>query len=154
MTRSNGRVPDAVPVTLSALLRSAVDLCLDHRLVVGSQTQVSIGLPAWCIDLLVPLLWLASGLGSRLAGWLQATVTGQAMQQRAIYGSLVAALLVTVIYARIVHISWQRIGDTCAARSLGRGLSARRLLSGRLLLGRCVCLNVLLKARAGLQASR
>jgi prolipoprotein diacylglyceryltransferase len=72
------------------------------------------GLPAWCIDLLVPLLWLASGLGSRLAGWLQAAVTGQAIQQRAIYGSLVAALLVSVIYARIVHVSWQRIGDTCA----------------------------------------
>ena len=83
-------------------------------MVVGAKRAVDNELPAWCIDLLVPLLWLASGLGSRLAGWLQAAVTGQTMQQRAIYGSLVAALLVSVIYARIVHVSWQRIGDTCA----------------------------------------
>jgi phosphatidylglycerol:prolipoprotein diacylglycerol transferase len=84
---------------------------------------VSSGLPAWCIDLLVPLLWVASGLGSRLAGWLQATVIQQAVQQRAIYGSLVAALIVSWLYARIARISWRRLCDVCApAVLLGIGL--------------------------------
>lgn len=81
------------------------------------------GLPTWCVDLLVPLLWLASGLGSRLAGWLQAAVIQQAVPQRAIYGSLIATLIVSWIYARIARISWGRLCDVCApAVLLGIGL--------------------------------
>jgi phosphatidylglycerol:prolipoprotein diacylglycerol transferase len=81
------------------------------------------GLPTWCVDLLVPLLWLASGLGSRLAGWVQAAVIPQAVQQRTIYGSLVATLIVSWVFARIARISWRRLCDVCApAVLLGIGL--------------------------------
>lgn len=75
---------------------------------------VSSGHPAWCIDLLIPLLWFASGVGSRLAGWLQTAITQQVVQQRAIYGSLAAALIVSLVYARIARISWPRLCDICA----------------------------------------
>jgi phosphatidylglycerol:prolipoprotein diacylglycerol transferase len=82
------------------------------------------GVPAWGIDLLVPLLLVSCAVGTRLTGrLLHVLSTGPVVNDRVLYGGVLLALLVAIAYSRVTGIPLGRLGDTLAlSLPLGVGL--------------------------------
>lgn len=82
-----------------------------------------LGIPAWHIDWLVPLLLIGTALGTRLAGRLCQTLSDDVGNDRVLFGGLALAVTVGIVYGVVARIPLGRLGDAFAfSLPLGIGL--------------------------------
>jgi len=73
-----------------------------------------LGIQAWHIDWLVPLLLIGTALGTRLAGRFCQTLSGGAGNDRVLYGGLLLAVALGAAYGVVARIPLGRLGDAFA----------------------------------------
>jgi phosphatidylglycerol:prolipoprotein diacylglycerol transferase len=82
-----------------------------------------LGIPAWHIDWLVPLLLISTAVGTRLAGRFCQTLSDGVGNDRVLYGGLSSAVTVGIVYGVAARIPLGRLGDAFAfSLPLGIGL--------------------------------
>ena len=73
-----------------------------------------LGIAAWHIDWLLPLLLIGAGLGSRLGGRLSQLLSDGAANDRVLFGGLLAGIGVAMVYGLVARIPLGRLGDAFA----------------------------------------
>jgi phosphatidylglycerol:prolipoprotein diacylglycerol transferase len=80
----------------------------------------SVGIRAWHVDWLAPLLLLGCGLGARLAGRCCQMLFDGNVNDRVLFGGALFAVAIALVYANVARIPVGRLGDTFApALTLG-----------------------------------
>jgi phosphatidylglycerol:prolipoprotein diacylglycerol transferase len=85
-----------------------------------------IGIAVWHIDGLLPLLLIATALGSRLGGRTSQFLADGAANDRVLFGGLFAAVALVIVYALATRLPLGRLGDTFAF-SLPAGIALLRV---------------------------
>jgi phosphatidylglycerol:prolipoprotein diacylglycerol transferase len=73
-----------------------------------------LGIPVWHIDWLVPLLLAGAGVGARLTSLGSQWVADDSGNDRLLYGGLLTAVGVAVVYAKVACLPLGRLGDAFA----------------------------------------
>ncbi len=73
-----------------------------------------LGIAAWHIDWLLPLLLIGAGLGSRLGGRLSQLLSDGAANDRVLFGGLLASIGVAMVYGLVARIPLGRLADAFA----------------------------------------
>lgn len=73
-----------------------------------------LGIPPWHIDCLVPLLLAGAGVGARLASLGSQWLADDGGNDRLLYGGLLTAVGVAVVYAKVARLPLGRLGDAFA----------------------------------------
>ena len=94
----------------------------------------SLEIPGWKMDALVPLLIVSCGLGTRFAGILQRSFSGDQANDRVLYGGVLLCMVTGALYARLARVPLARLADAFAF-SLPLGIGILRV--GCFLAGCC-----------------